>query len=278
MGKIKRMDNMKIAFIGGGNMGEAMLSAILDKGLSAPADISVSDISQTRCQHLKQRYGITVTNDNRAAIKDCRVVVLAIKPQNLAEVMAELSGRLDSAQLVLSIIAGVRIETLSSGLNHRCVVRAMPNTPAQIGEGISVWTATAEVTEQQRTQAASILEVIGKEIYVDDERYLDMATAVSGSGPAYFFLFVEVLVEAAVDIGLDHDVAQELVLQTMLGAGHLIQESGTPPAELRRMVTSPGGTTAEALLELDRGGFADLVKRAVSAAYDKAKRLGGEQQ
>ncbi len=268
---------MKIAFIGGGNMGEAMLSAILDKGLSAPTDISVSDISQARCQQLKQRYGITITNDNRAAIKDRQVVVLAIKPQNLAEVMAELSGRLDSTQLVLSIIAGVSIETLCRGLNHSSVVRVMPNTPAQIGEGISVWAATAEVTEQQRTRVAAILEAIGKEIYVDDERYLDMATAVSGSGPAYFFLFVEVLVEAAVDIGLDHDIAQELVLQTMLGSGHLIQKSGTPPAELRRMVTSPGGTTAEALLELDRGGFADLVKRAVNAAYDKARRLGSEQ-
>ncbi len=269
---------MKIAFIGGGNMAEAMLSAILDKGLSLPQDISVSDISETRRQYLEQKYGVVVMSDNRLAAEKGDVVVLAIKPQNLAEVMAGLNGQLNSAQLVLSIIAGARINTLCLGLNHSSVVRAMPNTPAQIGEGISVWTATAEVTEQQRGWASSILGTIGKEIYVGDEKYIDMATAVSGSGPAYFFLYVEVLVEAAMHIGLPRDMAQELVLQTMLGSGHLIQKSGKQPSELRRMVTSPGGTTAEALLELEKGGFADLVKKAVSAAYNKAKVLGSEQQ
>jgi len=150
----------------------------------------------------------------------------------------------------------------------------MPNTPAQIGEGISVWAATDEVTEQQREWAGSILGVMGKEIYVDDEKYIDMATAVSGSGPAYLFLFVESLVDAAVHIGLPRQTAQEVVLQTVLGSGHLIQKSGKEPAELRRMVTSPGGTTAEALLRLEKGGFSELLLQAVSAAYDKAKRLG----
>jgi len=269
--------SMKIAFIGGGNMGEAMLSAMLDKGLSPPQDISVSDIKEIRCQHLEQQYGVVVMSDNQAVVGRGEVVVLAIKPQNLAEVMTELSGQLKSNQLVLSIIAGISIDTLCRGLNHNRLTRAMPNTPAQIGEGISLWVATAEVTRQQRGWASSILGTIGKEIYVDDEKFIDMATAVSGSGPAYFFLFVEVLVEAAVHIGLPRDVAQELVLQTMLGSGHLIQRSGKQPAELRRMVTSPGGTTAEALLELDKGGFAGLVRQAVSAAYNKAKRLGGEQ-
>jgi len=153
----------------------------------------------------------------------------------------------------------------------------MPNTPAQIGEGISVWTTTAEVTEQQRKWTSVILGTMGKEIYFDDEKYIDMATAVSGSGPAYFFLFVEALVEAAVQIGLPQDVAQELALQTMLGSGHLIQKSGKQPTELRRMVTSPGGTTAEALLVLDKGGFSNLLRQAVSAAHNKAKRLGSKQ-
>jgi len=268
---------MKIAFIGGGNMGEAMLSAILDKGLSKPRGISVSDIDEARRQHLEQKYRVAVMGDNRLAANRGEVVVLAIKPQNLAGVMAELSGRLKPAQLVLSIIAGTTIQTLSSGLDHNRIVRAMPNTPAQIGEGISVWTATAEVTKQQRGWASSILSAIGKEIYVDDEEYIDMATAVSGSGPAYFFLFVEALVEAAVHIGLHRDVAQELVLQTMLGSGHLIQKSGKQPAELRRIVTSPGGTTADALFELEKGGFANLLTKAVSAAYNKAKKLGGKQ-
>ena len=269
------MDNMKIAFIGGGNMGEAMLSAILDKGLSTPQAISVSDVDEARRQHLEQKYGVAVMSDSRQAITRGDVVVLAVKPQNLAEVMAELSGQLNSAQLVLSIVAGARVNTLCQGLNHSCVVRAMPNTPAQIGEGITVWTATSEVTELHRGWAGSILGAMGKEIYVDDEKYIDMVTAVSGSGPAYIFLMVESLVDAAVHIGLPQDMAQELVLQTLLGSGHFIQRSGKPPAELRRMVTSPGGTTAEALLRLEEGGFSELIRQAVSAAYNKAKRLGG---
>ncbi len=268
------MNIMKIAFIGGGVMGEAILSAILEKGLSTPQAISVSDIAEARRQELGQKYGIEVMSDNRLAVANSDIVVLAIKPQNLAQVMAELNGRFKSAQLVLSIIAGARINTLCLGLSHNRVVRAMPNTPAQVGEGISVWTATAEVTEQQRERASSILGAMGKEIYVDDEQYIDMATAVSGSGPAYFFLMVEALVEAAADIGLPRDIAQELVLQTMLGSGRFMQRSGKTPAELRRMVTSPGGTTAEALLQLEKGGFSDLVMQAVRAAYNKAQKLG----
>jgi len=266
---------MNIAFIGGGAMGEAMLSAILDKELSQSQAISVSDINEARRQHIEHTYGVAVMSNNRLATDNSDVVVLAIKPQNLAEVMAELSGQLKPTQLVLSIIAGARISSLCLGLNHNCVVRAMPNTPAQIGEGISVWTAAADVTEQQKGWAGSILGTMGKEIYVDDEKYIDMATAVSGSGPAYIFLFMESLIEAAVAIGLPRDMAKELVLQTVLGSGHFIQKSGKPLAELRRMVTSPGGTTAEALLQLEKGKFSELLMQAVSAAYNKAKKLGG---
>jgi len=268
------MSKMKIAFIGGGNMGEAMLSAILDKGLATPESVSVSDISESRRQYLEQKYGVAVTGSNRLAVEKGDIVVLAIKPQDLVEVMAELDGRLKQTQLVLSIIAGVRIDTLCRGLNHGCVVRVMPNTPAQIGEGISVWTATGEVTDQQKAWAGSILGAMGKEIYVDDEKYIDMATAVSGSGPAYFFLFIESLVEAGVHLGLPRDMTQELVLQTMLGSGHFVQRSDKEPSELRRMVTSPGGVTAEALLRLEEGQFTELVKQAVTAAYNRAKELG----
>ncbi len=267
---------MKIAFIGGGAMGEAMLSAILEKGLAVPSAITVSDINEARRQHLEQKYGVTVTASNQQTVQTGDVVILAIKPQNLVEVMAELNGQLQSSTLVLSIVAGARINTLCRGLDHNCVVRVMPNTPAQIGEGMSVWAATAEVTEQQRGWVSSMLGAMGREICVNDEQYLDMVTAVSGSGPAYIFLFVESLVDAAVDIGLPRDMAEELVLQTLLGSGHLIQKSGKPPAELRRMVTSPGGTTAEALLKLEEGGFSDLIKQAVAAAYNKAQRLGGK--
>jgi len=265
---------MKIAFIGGGNMGEAMLAAILGKGLSTSQDVSVSDIAEARRRHLKQKYGVITVRDNLGALRGKDVVILAIKPQNLIGVMAELNGWLEPAQLMLSIIAGARIDTLRLGLKHGCIVRAMPNTPAQIGDGMSVWTATAEVTEQQRAWAGSILGAMGREIYVDDEKYIDMATAISGSGPAYVFLFMESLVDAAMDIGLPRDMAQKLVLQTVLGSAHFAQMSGKELAELRRMVTSPGGTTAEALLQFEKGQFAEMVNKAVKAAYNKARELG----
>lgn len=267
---------MKIAFIGGGNMGEAMLSAILDKGLAVPGDIFVSETSEDRRKYLGEKYEVLATTDRQEVAQGGEVVVFALKPQHLAPEMAELKGLFKPSQLVLSIIAGATINTLHNGLKHNRIVRVMPNTPAQIGEGMSVWTATPEVTKRQKGWASSILQAIGKELYVDDEKYLDMATALMGSGPAYFFLFVEALVEAGVKIGFTREVAQELVLQTMLGSGHLIEKSGKPPAELRRMVTSPGGTTAEALLVLEKGGFTNLVMQAVKAAYDRARQLGGE--
>lgn len=264
---------MKIAFIGGGVMGEVILSAILNKGLVSPQAVSVSDISEPRRQYLNQKYAVAVTGDNHQVAGRGDIVLLAIKPQDLAGVMAELSGRLKSTQLLLSIVAGASINTLSSGLNHSRVVRAMPNTPAQIGEGMSVWTATAAVTEQQREWAGSILRAMGKEIYVDDEKYIDMATAISGSGPAYVFFFVKALIEAARHIGLPYHMAQKLVFQTLSGSAHFLVQSGKEPSELTRMVTSPGGTTAEALSRLEKGQFAELIKQAVEAAYHKAQRL-----
>ncbi len=257
-------------------MGEALLSAMREKGVSTAADVRVSEPVEARRHYLHRQFGISVTGSNREAVQGGEVVVLVIKPQNLTEVMADLNGQLKPSQLVLSIVAGATIGTLRRGLSHPNIVRAMPNTPAQIGEGMSVWTATPEVTEEQKKWASSILEAIGREIYVDDEKYLDMATAVSGSGPAYFFLFAEVLVDSAVELGLPRDMAKELVLQTMLGSGHLIQQSDKELAELRRMVTSPGGTTEAALKELEKGGFNQLLKRAVKAAYARAKQLGGE--
>ena len=265
---------MKVAFIGGGNMGEAMLAALLSQRLCTPEDISVSDIDESRRQYLEEKYGVSVTSDSRLATGNGDVVVLAIKPKNLTEVMAELDSRLKSTQLVLSIVAGARIDTLCQGMKHRHIVRCMPNTPGQIGEGMSVWAAAAQVTAGQKKWTSDILGAMGKEIYVADEKYLDMATAISGSGPAYFFLFAESLVEAAVNIGIPQDMAEKLVLQTMLGSAHLIQKSGKPPAELRKMVTSPGGTTAEALLQFEKCGFRQMILQAVTAAHNKAKQLG----
>ncbi len=266
---------MKIAFIGGGNMGEAMLASVLEKGLATRGDATtVSDVSTVRRDHLHEKYDVFVTESNKEAVSGKDVVVFAVKPQNLSDVMNDLNGRLESNQLVLSIVAGVKIDTLCKGLGYHRIVRAMPNTPARVGFGMSAWTATSAVNYEQKGLARAILGAMGREIHFEDEKYLDMATAVSGSGPAYFFLLAESLADAAVQIGLPRNEAEELVSQTMIGSAYLLQKSGEKPAELRRNVTSPGGTTERAMQVFEDGGFPDLVKKAVRAAYERAKELG----
>jgi pyrroline-5-carboxylate reductase len=267
---------MKIAFIGGGNMGEAIVASLLNKQVTLPENIIVSDASSARREHLKQMHNVKVTDSNLEAALGANIIILAVKPQVLPEVMPDLSGRLKKSQLILSIIAGVKIDTLRNGLKHMSIVRTMPNTPTQIGMSMTVWTATEEVTESQKKTTRSILSAMGKEIFVENERTLDMVTAVSGSGPAYFFLFVEAFIDAAVNIGLPRDMAKVMVLKTMLGAGNLIEKSGTDPAELREMVTSKGGTTAAALKVFEEGKFRGLIAKAVEAAYNRSRELGGE--
>lgn len=264
---------MKISFIGGGNMGRAMLTAIMNNGLVIPQNLTVSDKKEERLEQLKQDFNVYITRDNLEAVSRGDIVVLAIKPQNVDEVIAELKGRFNTDQLVLSIIAGRNIGSLKEGLEHKAIVRAMPNTPAQIGTGITVWTATEEVTEGQRASVSSILKSMGNELYVMDEQYIDMATAISGSGPAYIFLFMQSLIEAATDIGLPADAARQLVLQTAAGSVEYASKSDKELAELMQMVTSPGGTTAEALKIFEKGRFTELVKQAVVAAYKRAKQL-----
>jgi pyrroline-5-carboxylate reductase len=265
---------MKIAFIGGGNMGEAIIGALLEKKLYKSTDISVSDISEPRRQYLNDRFGVTVTDNNRAAIIGREVVILAVKPQNIKEAMADLKGSLKQSQLILSIAAGVKIDTIIENTGHRNVVRSMPNTPAQIGLGMSGWTATQDVTPEQKDRAGTILGAMGKEIYFNDEKYLDMVTAVSGSGPAYVYLFAEALIDAAIELGLKQLDAETLVLQTILGASHLMEKSGKAPAELRRNVTSKGGTTERAIEVFEKNGFTGIVKKALMAACERAKELG----
>ena len=263
---------MRIALVGGGAMGEAMTKCLLAKAVVAPTELVVSDVSRARRELLSGEYGVTTIEDNRKAIEGCDIIVLAVKPQHLAQVMDDVKNP-PPQQTVLSIVAGAGLSSLRGGLNHSSVVRAMPNMPAQIGEGMTVWTATAEVTQEQKETVQSILGALGEEIYVPDERYLDMATALSGSGPAYVFLFIEGLIDAGVHIGLPRDVARELVIQTVLGSTHTVQKTSKHPAELRNMVTSPGGTTTEALLQLEKGRFRSLLVEAVAAAYEKAKHL-----
>jgi len=263
---------MKIAFIGGGAMSEALVRCLLAKRVIGPEDMIVSDINPLRRELLSDEYGISTCADNRKAIEDAELVILAVKPVNLRQVMEEIKG-LNPEQLVLSIVAGATLTTLCEGLGHSAIVRAMPNMPAQIGQGMTVWTAAAGTNQKHKELAQGVLVALGKEVYVTDEKYLGMATALSGSGPAYVFLFIEALVDAGVHIGLPRDVAQQLVTQTILGSTVTVEKTGKHPADLRNTVTSPGGTTTEALLRLEKGGFRSLVLEAVAAAYQKAERL-----
>ena len=266
---------MKIAFIGAGAMGEAMISALL-KQKGGKYSILACDIDKARLDYIGKKYKISCSTEAAKTIVDRDVIVLSVKPQVLAGIMKDLKGKIKGAQLVLSIAAGVKIDTIAKGLGHNKVVRVMPNTPTQVGEGMSVWTATGGVTKKQKDAARAILGAMGKEIYFPEEKYIDMATAISGSGPAYVFLIMESLIDAAVHIGLPRETSAELVLQTMLGSARLAGESGLHPAELRNRVTSPGGTTAEGLLRLEEGGIRAILSEAVIAAYEKAKLLGGD--
>ena len=266
---------MNIGFIGGGTMGEALIKSIIAKGAAAPQDITVSDISQKRRDSLKKDYGVKTTASNVEAANTAEVIVLAVKPQDMNAVLQELKG-LSPKQLVLSIAAGVTLETLHKGLAHNCLVRAMPNMPAQIGEGMTVWTASAEVSEKQKEMAKLILSACGEELYVNHEKYIDMATALSGSGPAYIFLIIEALTDAGVHIGLPRDMAEKLVIETVIGSARAVKATARHPAQLKNMVTSPGGTTTEGILQLEAGGLRSLLLRAVIAAFDKAKSLGAK--
>lgn len=265
---------MRITFIGGGVMAEAMLAAIINRGLATADAVAVGEPRAERRDHLAATYGVATTADNTAVIDGADVCVLATKPQDVGSVAAELAGRFRAGQLVLSIAAGIRLDTLTSSLRCGAVVRAMPNTPAQIGAGITVWTATPEVNAAQRDQTRQILQTMGKEIYVAEEKLVEMATAVSASGPAYVFLAMEALADAGVHIGLQRDVAWQLALQTFLGSAKLAEATGQHPALLRNMVTSPGGTTAAGLLRLEEGGVRARFIEAVAAAYRRSLELG----
>ncbi|MGB3905923.1 MAG: pyrroline-5-carboxylate reductase [Anaerolineae bacterium] len=271
---MSNLQDVTLAFIGSGVMAEAMINGILGQGLTDPPRMIASDPLTERGQELAERHGVKATADNRQAAKAAQIVVLSVKPQVLPVVLKELKGVIDPSGLVLSIVAGARIKVIAEGLGHSAVVRVMPNTPAQVGQGMSVWTATAEVSDGQRAQAQSILRALGEEIYLEDEDYLDMATALSGTGPAYAFLFMEALIDAGVHLGFSRRVAQQLVLQTLQGSVAFARQSIAHPAELRNMVTSPGGTSAEALYQLEKGGFRTVLSRAIWAAYQKSKYLG----
>ena len=262
---------MRVAIVGGGVMGEAILSRALAQGVLALKDVIVAEVIEVRRAQLQDVYGVETTAVAGAATAEADVVVISVKPQEAKSATATLKA--DS--LLVSIMAGVRIATLAADFGHDRIVRVMPNTPAGIGAGMSVWTATEAVSDTQREFTRALLSAIGRELYVPDEKKLDMATAVSGSGPAYVFLFIEAMVEGAVAVGLSRAQAEEMVLQTVYGAALYARESGRSAAELRAAVTSPAGTTAAGLLELERGALRAHVIEAVAAAHRRSVELGG---
>ena len=264
------------AFIGAGVMGEAMIKGLLNQKLLAPANIVASDPRADRLEELRTRYGISVTTDNAEAARAAEVVVLSIKPQVMDAVLPQLRGQVDSVRLILSIVAGAPLKTITDELSNARVVRSMPNTPGQIGSGITVWTASSAVGPEQRAQAEALLGAMGEHIYAADERFLDMATALSGSGPAYVFMFMEALIDAGVHMGFARRDAEQLVTQTLLGSVLYAQQSGLHPAELRNQVTSPGGTTAAALHEMEKGGLRTVLSEGVWAAYRRSQALGAQ--
>lgn len=265
-----------LGFIGCGMMGEAMIKGLLREDLVDPRQIIASHPRAERCLELENRYGVRVTSSNRDAAEEATFVILAIKPQYLADVVGDLDGALTLDSTVLSIVAGVRMSRLGADLGVNRVIRAMPNTPAQIGRGISVWTASEEVGDAGRTKVRAILSALGRDEYVTHEGELDMATALSGTGPAYVFLFMEALIDAGVHMGFSRRVAERLVFETVLGAAEFAKGAPEHLAKLRNQVTSPGGTSAEAQYQLERGRLRTVLSDAVWAAYRRCQQLGGE--
>ena len=255
-------------------MAEAILHGVLSGKLAAPEDISVGEPVAERREYLSSEFGVTTDADNLKSAQRADLVVLAVKPQDLGAVMGQLKGHLDSQQAAVSIVAGAKMETLSNGLGHKSVIRVMPNTPAQVGAGMTLWTCSDGVDASKREMTKSVLATIGQEIYVSDEKYLDMATALSASGPAYVFLFIEALIDAGVYVGLPRDMARTLALQTVYGSAKLVMDTGMHPAEAKDIVVSPGGTTAEALRVLEDRGVPAAIISAVDAAYRKSIQLG----
>ncbi|TET84375.1 MAG: pyrroline-5-carboxylate reductase [Anaerolineales bacterium] len=268
------LNDTRIAFIGSGVMAEAMITGLLRQEVTSADCIIASGPRVERGDYLSEKYGVGVTTDNIQALKEASIVVLSVKPQMLAGVVSDLRGLIPTPALVLSIVAGAKIGTIEQGLDHKAIVRSMPNTPAQIGEGITVWTASEAVSEEQLEQARTILTALGEEICVDDEDYLDMATALSGTGPSYVFLFMEAMVDAGVHLGFPRYIAEKLVIQTLRGSVEYVRQAPNHLARLRNQVTSPGGTSAEALYFLERAGFRTALSRAIWAAYQRSIALG----
>jgi pyrroline-5-carboxylate reductase len=267
---------MKLAFIGGGNMAAAMIGGMLQKGFAA-SEIEVAETGAERRAWLEQEFGVTTHASTAAMLTGAataEVIILAVKPQQLADLLRSLPA-LKPEQLVLSIAAGVRANDISRWLGgHQAVVRAMPNTPALVGAGIAGLFALPGVSAPQKEQASRILDAVGHTVWVTQEAQIDVVTAISGSGPAYVFFFIEALEQAGIDLGLPPETARLLTLQTFFGSAALAIKDQSPPAELRARVTSKGGTTERGILALEEGGVAYAIGLAARAAHERAVEMG----
>ena len=265
-----------IATVGSGVMAEAMIAGLLRGKLVDPQQVVASHPRPERREHLEREYGIRTVSSNVEAVDGADVILLGLKPQMLGKVGREIGPHLGRGQLVLSVLAGATTAALTGLLGHDQVVRSMPNTPARLGKGVTVWYATPETTDVQRAQAAALLSALGHQLEVDDEKMVAMATAVSGTGPTYVFLVMEALIDAAVHLGFPRHIAHDLVIETLEGSTLFARQSGMHPAELRNMVTSPGGTSAAALHELESGRLRTVLSEAVWAAYRRTVELGDQ--
>jgi pyrroline-5-carboxylate reductase len=249
---------------------------MLKKELVKAEDLLAAGPREERGKELQERYGILPFTENDLAAKNAEVVVISVKPQRLDRALDSIKGTIQENALVISIVAGGPIQKIKEALGHENIVRAMPNTPARIGEGITVWTSSITVSDEERELARQMLTGLGDEIYVEEEEFLDKATALSGTGPAYVYLFMEAMVDAGVHLGFSRRIAEKLVIETIRGSVNYydLHDEHRHLARLRNQVTSPGGTSAEAIYFLEKAGFRTAISRAVWAAYEKSVALG----
>ena len=265
-----------LSFIGPGAMAEGMIYGLVHQNVAPPESIIAAGPRLERLEELKDCFGIGYTTDNSEAASRSDVIILSVKPQRLDKVLEGIRGFIKPEALIISIVAGASIEKISSGCDHNIIVRTMPNTPAQIGKGITVWTPSSEVSDHQLEMTRRILGALGEQVFVEEEFYLEMATALSGTGPAYVFLFMESMVDAGVHLGFPRRIAEQLVAQTVRGSVDYYEKREDPVhlARLRNEVTSPGGTSAAALYYLEKAGFRTAISRAIWAAYVRSQELG----
>ncbi|MDO8991162.1 MAG: pyrroline-5-carboxylate reductase [Sideroxyarcus sp.] len=265
---------MKITFIGGGNMAKALISGLIKRGYS-PSKMHVVELSKEHCASLHSEFGVRATTELAAAVQHCEAVILAVKPQNLQEVALKIAPILDG-QLVISIAAGIRTQDIARWVGTQNIVRCMPNTPALIRSGVTVLYAMPAVKPESCHRAESVLSAVGSTLWVDDEEMLDAVTAISGSGPAYVFYFIEAMQQAAYELGLDEAQARQMVLDTFLGATKLAEHSADDVGTLRARVTSKNGTTERALLSMDSNRVKQDIVDAIHAAAKRSREMGDE--